>query len=267
MVAEQTSETQPLRGQQVVITGGGRGIGAAVALELGRLGGRITLLGRTSASLERQRAELEARFDRPVGTVVVDLTQPDSVEQAFASLPTDSGPPSILVNNAGTARGAPFTRTDLSLWQEMLGLNLTGAYLCIRQVLPAMLEAGYGRIVNVASTAGLVGYRYVSAYCASKHGLIGLTRALALETARSGVTVNAVCPGYTDTDLTSTAIERISQQTSRAAETIRAELVRNNPLGRLIQPSEVAQAVGWLCLPSSAAITGQSIVVAGGEVT
>jgi NAD(P)-dependent dehydrogenase (short-subunit alcohol dehydrogenase family) len=266
MVAGQSSNQEPLRGQHAVVTGGGRGIGAAIAEELGRLGSRLTLMGRTLETLQVRRAGLQASLDRSVDVVVVDVTQPDAVERAFASLSPANGPPTILVNNAGAARSAPFARTDPGLWQEMLDLNLTGAYLCTRQVLPVMLAARYGRIVNLASTAGLVGYRYVSAYCASKHGLIGLTRALAMETARGGVTVNAVCPSYTDTDLTAKAIGRIVQQTGRDAELVRAELLRSNPLGRLIHPSEVAQAVGWLCLPSSAAITGQSIVVAGGEV-
>lgn len=257
----------PLAGQHAIVTGGGRGIGAAVADELGRLGASLTLMGRSATSLERARARLEAAWGRPTHIAIVDVTRPEQVDAAFAGVGSALGPPAILVNNAGGARSSPFAMTGLDLWREMLDLNLTGAYLCTKQVLADMVAAGHGRIVNVASTAGLVGYRYVTAYCAAKHGLIGLTRALALETARTGVTVNAVCPGFTDTDLTAEAVATIAETTSRSPDQARADLARHNPQGRLIQPEEVAQTVGWLVLPTSAAITGQSIVVAGGEVT
>jgi NAD(P)-dependent dehydrogenase (short-subunit alcohol dehydrogenase family) len=172
----------------------------------------------------------------------------------------------ILVNNAGQAASAPFGRTDAALWQRMLDVNLTGAYHCIQATLPGMLDLGWGRIVNVASTAGLTGYRYVAAYCAAKHGLVGLTRALALEVAAQGVTVNAVCPGYTETDIVLAAVANIVRKTGRSEDQARAALAAANPQGRLVQPDEVAHAVAWLCMPGASAMNGQAVAVAGGEV-
>ena len=170
------------------------------------------------------------------------------------------------VNNAGEAVTAPFQKTDDALWHRMLGVNLTGVYACIREGLPDMLDAGFGRIVTVASTAGLRGYRYGSAYVAAKHGVIGLTRALALEVAERGITVNAVCPGYTDTDLVRDAIANITSRTGRSADEAREALIAGNPQRRMIQPVEVAQAVVWLCAPGTESVTGQSLAIAGGEV-
>ncbi len=185
---------------------------------------------------------------------------------AFDAARGGFGPVHLLVNNAGQAHSAPFAKTSIELWRQMLDVNLTGSFLCSQAALPDMLAAGFGRIVNVASTAGLVGYQYVSAYVASKHGVIGLTRSLALELARKPVTVNAVCPGYTETDIVAGTIANIAAKTGRSAEQARAELTRSNPQGRLVQPQEVANAVAWLCLPGSEAITGQAISVSGGEV-
>jgi NAD(P)-dependent dehydrogenase (short-subunit alcohol dehydrogenase family) len=170
------------------------------------------------------------------------------------------------VNNAGQAESAPLAKTDLALWQRMLAVNLTGAFLCAREALPEMTARGAGRIVNVASTAGLVGYAYVAAYCAAKHGVVGLTRAAALECAKTGVTVNAVCPGYTETDLVATAVANIVAKTGKSEAEARAALVARNPQARMVQPEEVAGAVLWLCLPASSSVTGQAIAVAGGEV-
>jgi NAD(P)-dependent dehydrogenase (short-subunit alcohol dehydrogenase family) len=190
------------------------------------------------------------------------VTDADGVAAAFAR----AGAVDILVNNAGQAASAPFGRTDAALWQRMLDVNLTGAYHCTQAALPGMLDAGWGRVVNVASTAGLTGYRYVAAYCAAKHGLVGLTRALALEVASRGVTVNAVCPGFTDTDIVADAVANIVRKTGRTAIEARAQLAAANPQGRLVQPDEVAHAVAWLCMPGAAALNGQAIAVAGGEV-
>jgi NAD(P)-dependent dehydrogenase (short-subunit alcohol dehydrogenase family) len=172
----------------------------------------------------------------------------------------------ILVNNAGQAESAPLAKTDLALWQRMLAANLTGTFLCTREALPEMAARGAGRVVNVASTAGLVGYAYVAAYCAAKHGVVGLTRAAALECAKTGVTVNAVCPGYTETDIVAAAVANIVAKTGKSEAEARAALVARNPQGRMVQPAEVAAAVLWLCLPAAASVTGQAIAVAGGEV-
>ena len=267
----------PLDGRHAVITGGGRGIGASVAARLAAMGARITLMGRDAAVLEAKRAELESASGLAtaasggvsgpaVAAVTADVADEASVTRAFAAAAAAHGAPSILVNNAGAAQSASFKRTDTALWRAMLDVNLTGTYLCTRQVLPAMIEAGWGRIINIASTAGLTGYAYVTAYCAAKHGVVGLTRALALETAKRGVTVNAVCPGYTDTDMTARTVENIVAKTGCTADEARAQIAVHNPQGRLIDPEEVASAAAWLALPASHSITGQTIAVAGGEV-
>jgi NAD(P)-dependent dehydrogenase (short-subunit alcohol dehydrogenase family) len=224
----------------------------------------VTLAGRNIKILGETADELKS-----VGEVdhqAVDVTQRESVLQAFALAATRFGHIDILVNNAGQAMSAPFMKTDEALWHNMLGVNLTGAFHCTQAALPAMLQRGWGRIVNVASTAGLTGYGYVSAYCAAKHGMIGMTRSLALEVATKGVTVNAVCPGYTETDLVTEAIHNIAARTGRSEEQARTELAMHNPQKRLVQPREVANAVAWLCLPESAAMNGQALAVAGGEV-
>jgi NAD(P)-dependent dehydrogenase (short-subunit alcohol dehydrogenase family) len=246
----------PLAGRGAVVTGASRGIGAAIAETLARLGSAVTLVGRDRRALEERAQEIGGRV------AVADVTRPDEIAAALAG----AGPAAILVNNAGVARSAPFARTDDAMWREALDVNLWGAILCTRAALPAMLEAGWGRIVNVASTAGITGFPYVTAYCASKHALVGLTRALAMETARKGVTVNAVCPGYTDTDVVAHAVANIVAKTGRSAAEARAELAAHNPQARIIAPEEVAETVAFLCLPSSSSITGQAIAVAGGEV-
>ncbi len=247
-----------LAGKHAVVTGGSRGIGLAVARSLLAQGARVTLMAREAAGLDAAARELGGG----VAWQTVDVTDPASVAQAFAL----AGPVDILVNNAGQAASSPFVRTDAATWQRMLDVNLSGAYHCIQAALPAMLSAGWGRIVNVASTAGLTGYRYVAAYCAAKHGLVGLTRALALELAAKGITVNAVCPGYTETDIVQDAVANIVRKTGRSEEQARAELASSNPQGRLVQPDEVAHAVAMLCMPAASAINGQAVAVAGGEV-
>lgn len=252
-----------LEGKHVAVTGGGRGIGAAIAHAFALRGARVTLLGRTPATLEDEAGRLRALTE--VHCESVDVADPGAVEAAFAGAARALGPIAILVNNAGQAASAPFARTDLALWQQMLAVNLTGTYLGIRAVLPGMLDLGWGRIVNIASTASLRGYAYVSAYCAAKHAVLGLTRALALELARKPVTVNAVCPGYTETDIVKDALANIQAKTGRSPADAQAELVKHNPQGRLVQPEEVANAVLWLCQPGSEAVTGQAISVSGGE--
>jgi 3-hydroxybutyrate dehydrogenase len=266
MAESNSHDAGMLRGKHAVITGASRGIGAAIALDLARRGADVTLMSRNESHLAEQAAALVKTCNGKAQAVAVDIAQPEQIAAAFARAADRFGPPQILINNAGIAMAAPIGKTDLATWQRLIEVNLTGAFLCIREVVQQMAKGDYGRIVNIASTAGLTGYAYVSAYCAAKHGLIGLTRALARELAHTGVTVNAVCPGYTDTDIVAEAVGNIVAKTGRTREQALQELTAHNPQGRLVRPDEVAETVGWLCSPSSASITGQSIVVAGGEL-
>lgn len=265
-----------LAGKHALVTGGGSGIGAACARALLEQGARVTLAGRDAARLEamrRQLAGLGAPADQAddgqayeVAYEVFDVTDEAAVMAGFARAVRRFGRIDILVNNAGQAVSAPFGQTDAALWQRMLATNLTGTFHCTQAALPAMLAVGWGRVVNLASTAGLTGYRYVSAYVAAKHGVIGLTRALALEVAARGVTVNAVCPGYTEGAMLDATVANIVARTGRSQAAARATLAAANPQQRLVHDGEVAGAVIWLCLPASGAMNGQSIAVAGGEV-
>ncbi len=256
-----------LTGRHALVTGGGRGIGAAIARALAAEGARVSLLGRDQPSLQATAAAMTAEQSHcEVRAFAADVSDGAAVRGAIDAARRHFGPVQILINNAGQASSAPFIKTDEALWNRMLAVNLTGTYLCTRAVLPDMLQAASGRIVNIASTAGLRGYAYVSAYTASKHGVVGLTRALALEVAANGITVNAICPGYTDTDIVRDAVTTIVNQTGRSAEQARALLARTNPQHRLIQPQEVAQAALWLCTADTGSITGQCLTIAGGEV-
>jgi NAD(P)-dependent dehydrogenase (short-subunit alcohol dehydrogenase family) len=247
-----------------LVTGGGRGIGAAIATRLLGAGYRVTITGRDAASLG-QFVALQGGSDL-CQAVTMDVGSEASVKVGMAQAAAAFGPVSVLVNNAGQASSAPFLKTDAALMERMISVNLMGVFYCTQAVIPHMLNAKFGRIINVASTAGLVGYAYVSAYAAAKHGVIGLTRSLALELATKGITVNAVCPGYTETDIVKDAVANIIAKTGRTELEARAELAKGNPMKRLVQPDEVADAVAWLAGQGAASVTGQSIAVCGGEV-
>ena len=255
---------QPLAGHHALVTGGGRGIGRAIAASLAELGATLTLLGRDETRL-REVAAAQAATSH-CDWHVCDVTDAAAVARSVAAVRAAGHRVSILVNNAGSAISATLANTEPAIWNDMLQSNLTSAYLCTRALLPGLLEAEVGRVVNIASTAGLVGYRHLAAYCAAKHGLIGLTRALALELAPTRITVNAVCPGYTDTDMVADAVANIVAQTGKTSSEARAALTGRNPQKRLVRPDEVAATVAWLCLPASQAITGQALSVSGGEV-
>jgi NAD(P)-dependent dehydrogenase (short-subunit alcohol dehydrogenase family) len=254
-----------LTGRHVFVTGASRGIGAHIAAALAADGARVSLVGRDAARLDTVAAELGGA-GRAI-PIVADVTEAASVKEAFATARRQFGPVHILVNNAGQAAAAKFADTDESLWHGIIAVNLTGTYLCTRQAVPDMLQSGFGRIVNIASIAGLRGAAYISAYATSKHAVIGFTRSLALEYATRNITVNAVCPGYADTDIVKRAVDNIVKKTGRSASEALATLTATNPQGRLIAPAEVSNTVLWLCRPGTESVTGQSIVIAGGEVT
>ena len=243
-----------------LVTGGGRGIGREIASMLAQAGATVTVLGRHRATLDDVVAAGSAHF-----AVVADVADQAAVSAAIAEA-SRRRPIDILIANAGVAESAPFAKSDPALFRQMMDVNFMGVVHTIQAVLPSMRDRNYGRIVAVASTAGLKGYAYVSAYSAAKHAVVGLVRSLALELATTRVTVNAVCPGFTDTDLVAGSIDNIMKKTGRTREQAVAELAKHNPQGRLVSPREVADAVLWLCGEGAGAITGQAIAVAGGEV-
>jgi NAD(P)-dependent dehydrogenase (short-subunit alcohol dehydrogenase family) len=248
-----------LAGRHALVTGGGSGIGAAIATTLARAGATVTICGRRPQPLEAV-----AGGAANIRAVVADVTDEASVEALYRRAEADK-PIDIVVANAGMAESAPVHKTSLDLWNRTLNVNLTGAFLSVRPALAGMRERGFGRIVFIASTGGLKGYAYVAPYVAAKHGVIGLMRSLALETATAGITVNAVCPGFTETEMLADAVDRIVETTTRNAADVRATLAARNPQGRFVQPQEVADTVLWLCGAASGAITGQAISVSGGE--
>jgi NAD(P)-dependent dehydrogenase (short-subunit alcohol dehydrogenase family) len=249
-----------LSGQHALVTGGGRGIGRAIAAALAGAGSAVTVIGRNEAPLQEAVAAGEA-----MGCGVADVTDAAAVKRQVAAAEVAHGPIAILVNNAGSVESAPFLKTEASVFAAMWNVHVMGAVSASQAVLPGMLARGFGRIINIASLAGLEGYAYVTAYCAAKHALVGLTRALAVETAARGITVNAVCPGYTDTAMMRESIERVAAKTGRARAEVRAEYERDTPIGRLVRPQEVAAAVLYLCSPEAAAVTGTTLAIGGGE--
>jgi NAD(P)-dependent dehydrogenase (short-subunit alcohol dehydrogenase family) len=243
-----------------VVTGAGRGIGREIAATLTTAGAVVTALGRQSAAVDELVAQGVARF-----SVIADVTDQSTVDAAMREAAVRQ-PIDILIANAGAAESAAFAKSDAALFKRMMDVNFLGVVHSIQAALPSMRQRPFGRIVVIASTAGLKGYAYVSAYAAAKHAVIGLVRSLALELAPTRITVNAVCPGFTDTDLMAGAIDTIMKKTGRNRSDAISELTRHNPQGRLITPAEVADTVLWLCGENAAAITGQAIAVAGGEI-
>lgn len=236
-----------IENKHAIVTGGGRGIGLAIARTLRARGARLSIVSRSAPDTGDGFFRASA-----------DVSDEASIREAFAACRSENGPVAILVNNSGIAESAPLKRTDKALWDRIIGTNLTGTYLCSRLVIEEMLAAEWGRIVNVASIAGLSGAPYISAYTASKHGVIGLTRALAAELHGTGVTVNAVCPGYTQGDLMDQAVDDIVRKTGAAPELVRAQLAQANPEGRWVTPREIADAVVALCEGEE---SGQEVVL------
>jgi NAD(P)-dependent dehydrogenase (short-subunit alcohol dehydrogenase family) len=255
-----------LSGRHALVTGAGSGIGAAIAAALAQAGAAVSIVGRQRDALDAVAARLPK-----AASIIADVTQEEDCAAMIAAAHKAFGPVDIVIPNAGAANSKPFHKTDLRDWQQMVDVNLTGAFLTVKACMadvarePAPGSPG-GRVVFIASTAGLKGYPYVAAYCAAKHGVVGLARALATEFARKPVTINAICPGYTDTPLVASAVAEISARTGRSAEEATAELTRNNPQRRLIAPDEIAQTVLWLCSSAASSITGQTISVSGGEI-
>jgi 3-hydroxybutyrate dehydrogenase len=251
-----------LTGKTVLITGGGRGIGRAIALAFAREGARVAVAARTAAQVEQVASEIGSNAT----ALVCDVADPASIARMFSDLHERFGDADILVNNAGIAESATLVNTTDEHWHKHLSINLSGTFYCTRAALPAMLKNGWGRVINIASIAGKTGAPYITAYSASKHGVLGLTRSLALEVGASGVTVNAICPGYVDTEMVSRGVERITTRTGRSAEEALETLKKMSPQNRLVTPEEVAALALLLASDEGRGINGQGINIDGGTV-
>lgn len=249
-----------LSGKAALVTGGGRGIGAAIARRLAQLGAKVAVSGRSAAHVERVAADIRGL------ALVADLADRAATDNMLAQLRDAAGAVSILVNNAGIAESRTLADTDDATWDRMLEVNATAAFRLCRALVPAMVDAGWGRVINVASNAGVTGYAYTAAYCASKHAMVGLTRGLAMDVATAGVTVNAVCPGWVETDMAARAIDNIAGKTGRGADWAQKTLAGMSPQRRLMQPDEVAHAVAMLCADEARGIHGQTVVLDGGAL-
>lgn len=255
-----TNTQAPRATRHVVVTGGGSGIGLAIAEHLSGAGYAVTIMGRSEDRLKAAAAA------GGVGYSACDVTDDASVAQAFETAAAAHGAVDVLVNNAGGVKTAPFEKLSMDDWQQALNLNLLGTIRCIKAVLAPMQARGWGRIINIGSTAGLKGYAYVTAYTAAKHGVVGMTRALSLELAKTGVTVNAICPGYADTDIIRDAVKTIVEKTGRSNDEALKTFTKTNPQGRLVLPEEVASATAWLASDAAGAVTGIALPIAGGEI-
>lgn len=256
-----------LKGRTAFITGGGRGIGRAVALAFAREGASVMVVARTASEVESVAREISREFEVKAAHAICDVSDPESVAGAFeTATELFGGGPDILVNNAGVAESVKFTATTDEFWHRHLSVNLSGAFYCMRAALPSMLERGWGRIINIASIAGKAGAPYIAAYAASKHGVLGLTRSVALEVARKGVTVNAICPGYVDTEMTAGAVRNITGATGRTEEEALEAIRRMSPQNRLVTPEEVSSLALLLASDEGRGITGQAINIDGGTV-
>lgn len=256
-----------LKDKTALITGGGRGIGRAIALEFAREGARVALAARTVSQIEQVAAEIRATYGTEAISAVCDVADTESVARAFSSVTESFGRGvDILVNNAGIAESAPLVKTSNEMWQHILAVNLTGTFLCTRAAVPAMIKCGWGRVINIASIAGKTGAPYISAYTASKHGVLGLTRSVALEVAMKGVTVNAICPGYVETEMAGQAISNITAKTGKTIEEARDVLNQMSPQNRMVTAEEVAALALLLASHEGRGINGQAINVDGGSV-